>query len=186
MADFDQFPDFDPLELAAEAAEAERQDAAFLSEVYRPLLSWPLGKRGREVTVVVGEEDAQQVASILRADPADESNEEAVVLAIPDLETVPPGYVALEIRTAALPDPTVWFVPSGSAEAARYADELSVALVGAGLPAVSYAPLPPGWKVADIADVAEDRSLLAAVLGVLGSGPDDELDRHLETLIESW
>lgn len=149
---------------------------------------WPIGKRGRSVIVVQGEEDARQLAPILldeRPDPSDPGIA-AVVAALPDL-SVSTEELALEVRTAGIE--SVWLVVPASEKARHFCDELGDALLDAGLLHATYAPLPPDWQLTDILrELSPQRGLLYEILHTLwlAGGPHvAELKGYIKQLAAS-
>ena len=136
--------DFDPSEL--------------ISDIYRSALTWPLGRGGSQIVIVIGEATARGVATMLSADPAVDLDA-TTVIGVSGLCDIPPERLALEVRAAALPDPVVCFLALESEKAAVYAAGLSIALVEAGLPEAEYVPLGP------------DELLTLSV--IFGEGPED-------------
>lgn len=137
--------DFDPSEL--------------VSALYREALTWPLGRGGSEIVIVIGETTARGVATLLRGDPAVDL-ETTAVIGVSGMTDIPAERLALEVRRAALPNPTICFLALESEGAAHYAAELNVALSEAGLPSAEHVPLGP------------DELLALSV--IFGEGPEDE------------
>jgi len=144
--------DFDPSEL--------------ISDIYRSALTWPLGRGGSQIVIVIGEATARGVATVLSTDPVVDVDATAVI-GISGLCDIPPDRLALEVRAAALPDPVVCFLAPESEGAARYAAELNVALSEAGLPSAEYVPLGP------------DELLALSV--IFGEGPQIDFARVFES-----
>jgi len=158
-----------------------------MSEDGASAVYWPIGTRGESVIVVRGEEDARHLAPVLIDERPDPDDPEAgtVVAALPmEMAKVPAEQLALEIRTAGIE--SVWLTAPASEDTRRYCEELSGALVDAGLFPACYAPLPPDWQLTDIlAELSPQRGLLYEILHAFwltGGPPLEQLKLYVREL----
>jgi hypothetical protein len=154
---------------------------------WKQTVEWPIGKSGSTVVVVLGREEAHQLAPVLIDESAEPDNPDAraVIASIESLD-YPPDRLALEIRGAGIE--VAYLVLPRSYEALEYGGRFTAALDEAGLPAPSVTILPSGWQLSDVlADLAPQRGLFEMVMNTLWLAtppPEEHLKIYLKTLAE--
>jgi len=107
---------------------------------------WPAGRREGQVFVVIGNETADRLVPLL----AEEADNLAVPVAIPDTVTFSPDALSRDLLTMESPD--VWMLLPDTPSSLVFAGQVSAPLIEAGLPPAAAAFLPDGLQLDDLLD----------------------------------
>lgn len=107
---------------------------------------WPVDRGAEQVFVVIGEQTADRLVPLL----AEEPDNFAVPVAIPDAVSFPPDALARDLLTMQASD--VWMLLPDTPHSLVFAGKVSAPLMDAGLPPTAVAFLPGGLQLEDLID----------------------------------